>query len=1456
MSNNKFIFSIIIAVYNTEKYLVEAIESVINQSFDFESIQIVLVDDGSTDKSTEICLNYQNKYPNNVYYIRQQNAGQSVARNNGIEIASGEYFNFLDSDDKLDLNTLQDVYELFKKSEDLIDVVTIPRYNFGAIEGPMFLNYKYNNTRIVDIEKEFDFPQVAINAAFIRKDALTDKFDPRVIISEDSLLINKTILKKCKYGVVSTARYLYRKRIEQNSTIDTKKIKKEYFIDRMEFYFKELINYSIANYGHVLKYIQTVLMYDIQWYCLDDTHGDLTQIELIEFYKLLKEVLQFMDDDIIHSQRYLTPILEHYLLNIKYEKPNFEIVSNSNGLILSYDNKFFDDITKHNLIITNISDINGLLYVAGFFDTYIKGINLNAYINGKPLELFKINGEEVYTINKKVSDRIHFASVLELNKGINEISFNISFDSHEYPILLKDNAYNYNVSFSKNKLIYNSDNSMKYRTISLPKLNMNNSEILKKFDEIKQVNGQLDIFSFEQEIFGWDISPKVSIIIPIFNAGNLLYRCLDSVVNQTLKEIEIICVDDGSSDNSGEILEKYAKKDARFKVFHQKNKGVGFARNNALNKSEGEYILFLDADDWIEEDMCKKLYAHSIQLNSDLVIFDALEHTADNKINTISYFSRNGFGEDYKSFVFDYKYIKTKLLVSNLGAIWSKFYKSSFIKNKDIRFPKHKIYNDVEFNLKSILLADNISYLPESFYNYMRLGQPSLQTSFRESKDELIWLDVLWGMFDIFTENNILNEFRFEFINYCIYYSFDKVMDIDLKYQISFLNQLKSIFKSLNISHDELKKLKTLNLNPASKKFLPLTHDLINNDFNSLKSHLMEFKINNAKNELEKTPIGSKEEVYGNIRKMFISFDDVDELMSHLSFELHRFYISVLNFNTYHEFDVFNREITKRRNKIDKRKLSMEMASFNENGLNSEQRDKKIIVSLTSSPEGIWDLHYCIYSLLTQNFKPDLVVLWLAEDQFPNKEEDLSGDLLKLKDNGLIIKWCHDIGYYKKLIPALKEYSGEYIVTVNEDFFYHENWLKNMWNQYNKNPTTIITSKAKRITFNSNNFVDNYENWELIDKNNESSFLNFPIGDGCTLYFPNSLNENVFDESLFLKLCPTFGDVWFWAMAILNKSKITIINEPIDTISHINVARETGILDESNLKNSNEVNMYFNNVINQFPKLLDIIDRNSIDIKDVVSIGRFASCTSRDGFRSAYNPGYKNNFKIDFDIARCSLVSLFEQPYEINDEELIIEPLTPENIARTQGIKDDFHKVFFKKMSDNDIDYLIIDEYFEVLFGLIQIEDTFITNNTWDLPHTEFYKKLDDKKIITLENNFEEYIDLWKSSCDKFFKYMGQNFPNVKIILNKIKIVDKYMKTDGSIYIDEQGKNKAEIFNPLIKILEDYIEHNFDLFVIDCTDGVVGDENHIWGKGEVHYNKEYYEKFYREMLKIVNGGFC
>ncbi len=124
--------------------------------------------------------------------------------------------------------------------------------------------------------------------------------------------------------------------------------------------------------------------------------------------------------------------------------------------------------------------------------------------------------------------------------------------------------------------------------------------------------------------------PKVSIIIPVYNVEKYLQRCLDSVVNQTLKDIEIICVNDGSTDNSAIILEEFSKKDERIKIVNQKNGGLSRARNTGLEHSNGDYIGFLDSDDWIDLDYYEKLHDAAERNNCDIAFADFIRKNEKN----------------------------------------------------------------------------------------------------------------------------------------------------------------------------------------------------------------------------------------------------------------------------------------------------------------------------------------------------------------------------------------------------------------------------------------------------------------------------------------------------------------------------------------------------------------------------------------------------------------------------------------------------------------------------------------------------------------------------------------------------------------------------------------------------------------------------------------------------------
>ena len=222
-----------------------------------------------------------------------------------------------------------------------------------------------------------------------------------------------------------------------------------------------------------------------------------------------------------------------------------------------------------------------------------------------------------------------------------------------------------------------------------------------------------------------------------------------------------------------------------------------------------------------------------------------------------------------------------------------------------------------------------------------------------------------------------------------------------------------------------------------------------------------------------------------------------------------------------------------------KHKCNFKYKPATEYGLTKEKRNPQIIVSLTSFPARISTTHLAINTLLRQNVKPDRLILWLADSQFKNRENDLPQELLKLKDLGLEIKWCEDIKSYKKLIPTLKEFPNDIIITADDDIYYEEDWLETLYNAFEKH-NCIICQRPRRLEFSENKIkVLSSRKTENLDLSKPDYFNQMLGGTGC-LYPPKSLHKDVLNSEKALKLLPTNDDIYFWAMAVLNKSKIGV----------------------------------------------------------------------------------------------------------------------------------------------------------------------------------------------------------------------------------------------------------------------------------------------------------------------------
>ena len=242
-------------------------------------------------------------------------------------------------------------------------------------------------------------------------------------------------------------------------------------------------------------------------------------------------------------------------------------------------------------------------------------------------------------------------------------------------------------------------------------------------------------------------NPKISIIIPVYNVEQYIERCLNSLINQTLKDIEIILVDDSSKDSSLLICNKFAEKDSRIKVIHKENEGAGKARNEALKIATGEYIGFVDSDDFVHADMFETLYKKAQKYNSDLIMSGVL--FVDGNM-----FSEKGncVRKDYfaKDTHFESKEDLQKLRMGIIGAtpddiddskygmsIWKNLFRHEIIKQNNLYFESERemLSEDALFMVDFISCIKKATGINEAFYNYCRNGA-SISKSYKKDKFE------------------------------------------------------------------------------------------------------------------------------------------------------------------------------------------------------------------------------------------------------------------------------------------------------------------------------------------------------------------------------------------------------------------------------------------------------------------------------------------------------------------------------------------------------------------------------------------------------------------------------------------------------------------------------------------------------------------------------------------------
>lgn len=584
---------------------------------------------------------------------------------------------------------------------------------------------------------------------------------------------------------------------------------------------------------------------------------------------------------------------------------------------------------------------------------------------------------------------------------------------------------------------------------------------------------------------------KISVIIPCYNSEKYLDKCLKSLINQTFKDYEIICVNDGSVDSTLDILKKY-----NVKIINQNNLGVSASRNIGLQNADGEYITFIDSDDWVNPEYLENLHRAIIKNDCDIAISSMIRKRTLKSKYRMHFLSEK-----------TYENLQEKLDICNIPAccyICGKLFKKSLIEKKP--FANGMFFEDVLWTPYIIKDANKIVTTPNAYY-YYRVNNNSIVKSVQSLAKQHDSYIAKTKLINFYEENNLILSEKYKNI---------------VKY-IDYLAKIP-IFKTKEYKGKETTYLFGI---------IPILRKKSSNYYYQFKS----------------------------ARKIFF----IRHLDSHIYINFLKLHLGIKTKNKYNY------------SKIEKY------------GLNNNKRNPQIIVSLTSFPARIKEVYKTINTLLNQTLKPDRLILWLAKEQFV--EVELPENLLKLKEYGLEIRWCDDLKSYKKLIPALKAFPNDIIVTADDDLYYQKDWLESLYSAYLNNPKNIYTRRACFIKKEKNYFAvtPHYAN-----NHHKPSYSNQLMGGAGTLYPPNSLYKDIFDEEKIKNLIPTYDDIYFWAMALLNGTKIGLIkNNDLNLYNVENTQNEALCKINNNSKQTMGPKEAFNIMFEYYPQLIERLSRNN-----------------------------------------------------------------------------------------------------------------------------------------------------------------------------------------------------------------------------------------------------------------------
>lgn len=296
---------------------------------------------------------------------------------------------------------------------------------------------------------------------------------------------------------------------------------------------------------------------------------------------------------------------------------------------------------------------------------------------------------------------------------------------------------------------------------------------------------------------------KVSVILPVYNVGKYLRQSLDSIINQTMKEIEIICVNDGSTDNCYDILEEYKSKDTRIKVIHKENKGTGAARNDGLRIASGECIAFVDPDDWIKPEMFERLYSLIKEKNLDIAMCMPDGYDEAKGINTpFPYFVDENFENIPADKIFNWRDISP---FSYPMCVWNKLYTKELFDRNSIEFAEGLDFEDHKVIFGSLLTAEKVFFIREKLYVYRFNREGSVLTD--NNRRLIDHIEIFNIVENLMKETNTYNCLRKDFLTYKIHNLLYYYGMIKEEFKEDYYKSMVDSINSTNLTDEERKVL-------------------------------------------------------------------------------------------------------------------------------------------------------------------------------------------------------------------------------------------------------------------------------------------------------------------------------------------------------------------------------------------------------------------------------------------------------------------------------------------------------------------------------------------------------------------------------------------------------------------------------------------------------------------------